>query len=102
MRVYVSMTIDKEVKNVIDSMYTTWFQENMKRDRRANPMKYSKSKFIEQLISIGIMFSKLDNSVMERLKELYKKQIKSGKRLTFPEFVERVIKKGLEVEEWLG
>ena len=101
MRVYVSMTIDKEVKNVIDSMYTTWFQENMKRDRRANPMKYSKSRFIERLISIGIAFSKIDDDVLKLVQEAYKREINSGKKTSFPDFVKRILLKGLEVEKWL-
>lgn len=101
MRVYVSMTIDKKVKEVIDQMYPSWFQEHINKDRRASPMKYSKSRFIERLISIGIAFSKIDDDVLRLIQEAYKKEINSGKKTSFPEFVKRLLLKGLEVEKWL-
>ena len=97
MRKNLVVTLDSELINRIDDLYLEELRRMLERKRIKNQREYSKSKFVERLIEVGLTFKDVDRKLIELIEEYRKrKRMKS-----LSEATNKILKLGLEAAKFL-
>jgi len=85
------VTIDSEIINNIESLYLEELKKMLEKNKIKNTREFSKSRFVERIILIGMAFKDIDDDVMKQINDyMRRKRIKK-----MNEAVKKLIENGL-------
>jgi len=84
----------------LEEEYQVHLKKLLEKRKIKYPQQESFSKFVEKIIKNGMCSLLIDEELMKKLEAKYIEEKRKNKNITLSKIVNRVIKKGIEVEKW--
>ncbi len=95
-----SICLPSEMWRALEEEYQVHLKKLLEKRKIKYPQQESFSKFVEKIIKNGMCSLLIDEELMKKLEAKYIEEKRKNKNITLSKIVNRVIKKGIEVEKW--